>query len=381
MDCGSQVPDQLWTIAQAQFDHNPYSSITFAMVDRLNGSEQEETVEEAFVESLADDPGNILTKRLHANGYLLLRGCFDPDMVTPLHDLILATLREMKWIDGADEERRAVQGVELSDLDDEHRRAIARIYRLEALHSFVRHPDVRSRMSALLGTDDILLHPNIVPRVVFPKSGIEIRPSNQHQDHTAFQGTRAALTCWLPLHECTTADGVVAVAVGSHTKGRYLFGPAPGGGIEIQAPSDLTWHVGDVARGDALFFFATTLHRTVPNSSTRLRLSLDFRYQAACEPACAPYFCDHAIVVDEPWGEVCRHFEEPTILSSILTAPANICDYDISFLEQREAIALHQGEVGDQGVKIELENIRSRGTSPEVRQKAAALLEKLNFGG
>ncbi|MGO7807200.1 phytanoyl-CoA dioxygenase family protein [Rhizobium ruizarguesonis] len=335
-------------------------------------------MEEAFIESRADDPRSVLTRRLHESGYLMLRGCFDPNQVASLHDSIMSILKELKWTAADKAERRAADGLNLSDRDDEHRRAIARIYRLESLHAFVRHPDVRSRMTKLLGTNDLLLHPNIVPRVVFPKIGSVTGPSNRHQDHTAFQGARSAITCWLPLHDCTPADGVVAVAVGSHTKGRYLFGPAPDGGIEIQCPPDLIWHAGDFKRGDALFFLATTLHRTVPNSSEKLRLSLDFRYQAASEPACAPYFCDHAIVVDEPWREVCRHFGDRTILSSICTLPPDICDYDITFLQQREAIAIRQGRAGDQGVKAELENIRTRGTSSVVRKEAASLLEALN---
>merc|ERR1719361_1196276 len=42
--------------------------------------------------------------------------------------------------------------------------------------------------------------------------------------------------------------------------------------------------------GDALFFSSSTVHCGVPNTSDQVRMSLDFRFQAAGQPSVRPFF-------------------------------------------------------------------------------------------
>lgn len=333
---------------------------------------------ERFIESSLNHSTTALRQRLDEYGYLFIRECLDRRSIRTLEDKVLSILSGAGWLDGAPRLRTPKAAFRLTDRDDAYQQVLARLYRIEEMHAFVRAPAVRRVMAALLGTDDLLLHPNIVPRVIPPShttSGENL--PNQHQDYTAFQGSPRALTCWAPLHNCALQDGTVSVAVRSHVDGIYPFGPSPNGGIEVQFPPSTEWHQGDFSSGDLLIFWATTLHKTLRNKGGHLRLSLDFRYQSASEAACEPYFCDHAVVVRELWTNICRDFSDPALLNSILTPPRNVCDYDLSFLRRREQLALHHGRMGDRRILRELENMRSRGTSPAVRLDADALIRAL----
>jgi ectoine hydroxylase-related dioxygenase (phytanoyl-CoA dioxygenase family) len=58
------------------------------------------------------------------------------------------------------------------------------------------------------------------------------------------------------------------------------------GGLGIDTSElGLPWHTDDMAAGDALIFHSHTVHRALPNiTESRLRFSVDYRYQGVSQP-------------------------------------------------------------------------------------------------
>jgi hypothetical protein len=46
----------------------------------------------------------------------------------------------------------------------------------------------------------------------------------------------------------------------------------------------LTWRAGNFQLGDVIIFHSLTVHRSLPNASDRLRISVDYRFQREGEP-------------------------------------------------------------------------------------------------
>ena len=84
--------------------------------------------------------------------------------------------------------------------------------------------------------------------------------------------------------------GGLSVLSGSHRAGVYPVKSALGaGGLGIDtAPLEadgLYWVGGDYEIGDALFFHSHAVHKAMPNqTSDRIRLSVDYRYQGVSKP-------------------------------------------------------------------------------------------------
>ena len=129
----------------------------------------------------------------------------------------------------------------------------------------------------------------------FPENTKYTTPS--HQDYIHIRGTEETYTAWIPLGPCPTELGGLSVLSGSHRDGIYPVQPAFGaGGLGIDtAPLEangLYWVSGDYEVGDALFFHSHAVHKALPNqTSDRIRLSVDYRYQGPRNPSQKDRYC------------------------------------------------------------------------------------------
>lgn len=123
------------------------------------------------------------------------------------------------------------------------------------------------------------------------------------------RGTHDLYTAWIPLGDVPFALGPLAILENSHNlKGLInTYGQLDvdrdrdnnpyGGGwvsknpVEVQGWFGGRWLTTEFQAGDVLIFTMFTLHCSLDNTSNRLRLSTDSRYQLASEP------------VDERWME------------------------------------------------------------------------------
>jgi 1-deoxypentalenic acid 11beta-hydroxylase len=121
----------------------------------------------------------------------------------------------------------------------------------------------------------------------------ELYASPPHQDHFFVGPNDDFRTVWIPLMEIDDSVGGLAVARGSHLGGlrdhvetenvSYILKGRKQKGVPIDIIEE-EWVTADYKPGDVLIFHCHTLHRGLPNSSDKVRLSLDVRCQPSRRP-------------------------------------------------------------------------------------------------
>ena len=229
---------------------------------------------------LLGDP-EALRARFGQDGYLFLRGVVDDDAVAALHEQVSGVCAAHGWFRPGTDPKKGVTAVEpCVEGEDRYFAVYDDVQRLEAFHALPHHPSVHRVMAALLG-DTAFPHPLSIARLVFP--GNESWTTPPHQDFPNNQGTPELYACWVPLADCPVELGSLSIMAGSHKRGMAPLEFSLGAGNR-QARVDerfdgLGWVGGDFARGDAVVFHSLTLHRALPNTTDRMRLSVDYRFQ------------------------------------------------------------------------------------------------------
>ncbi len=244
---------------------------------------------------LLDDP-EALRRRFSDDGYVLLRGVVDPELLLEARRAISGICEAHGWFQPGTDPMDAICRVEPRV---EGERLFFEVYdeiqKLEALHAVPHDPAVARPMIALLD-ETAFPHPLSIARLSFPDN--EEWSTPPHQDFPNNQGTEELYACWMPLGDCPVALGGLSVLRGSHRLGIAPLEAALGPGHRQAKLDDrhaqLEWVGGDFRLGDAIIFHSLTVHRSLPNSTDRLRLSVDYRFQregdALTEGCLQPHF-------------------------------------------------------------------------------------------
>jgi hypothetical protein len=237
-----------------------------------------------FVESqdAIDDTG-LLQQRLENDGYLFFRNLIDKEPLEQLLSDILFICENHGWLlpGSQPQERRgrtdAYEGYfEFTDVYRD-------MQKLETFHQLAHHPKVISTLTSVFG-GDVFPHPRNIARVTLPGSAKMTTPS--HQDYVFIQGSQNFHTAWFPLTDCPRELGGLIVARGTHRSGILPTQEAEGtGGLcTVIDEENQEWHSSDFQLGDMIMFHSLTVHKAWPNVTDELlRVSCDFRYQAAAE--------------------------------------------------------------------------------------------------
>ena len=102
-------------------------------------------------------------------------------------------------------------------------------------------------------------------------------PTPPHQDAN-YLPDPALWIAWIPLDDCPLDRGPLAVVPGSHEGGLRPHEGATLDEREAESRAGDRWVAAALQPGDALFFSALTLHRSLDNRTERLRLSVDLRF-------------------------------------------------------------------------------------------------------
>jgi len=254
----------------------------------------------------ADQAG--LRRRLAADGYLFFRRLLRPADVQAAHDSVHAELSLGGWISPARNHTgpRRATGVRDALADPSFQAALAS----RGLNRLAYLPALRGPVRLILGAG-AFCYPVKVLRVVYPeRRGAVTRSRYVHQDF-GISGVQDMLTTWLPLMDISPQLGGLALLPGSHLgppqRPRLLPADGPG------------WATTDFQPGDVLLFHCLTAHAALPNHADRIRISADFRWQAADQPAPAelvlrpaadgqsrrggPVELYSALLAAEPWWE------------------------------------------------------------------------------
>lgn len=129
-------------------------------------------------------------------------------------------------------------------------------------------------------------------RYSLPSDAAHVTPA--HQDYFFIRANDRFRTLWMPLMDIDEKVGGLVVAAGSHKGGMrehverddvfsYVLKGRKQKGVALEeiAPP---WLTTDYHAGDLLIFHNLTLHWALPNTSDRVRLSIDTRAQPASTP-------------------------------------------------------------------------------------------------
>lgn len=221
-----------------------------------------------------------LRRRIEEEGYLFLASLVPKADADEVYRAIMRICREEGWADA--------QNLALGEPRLEGREGWWEVYDrvqcLEEFHALAHHSNILRVIEAIV-QEPALVHPRNIARITFPATAHYTTPP--HQDYPLIQGTPDTYTVWIPLCDCPIELGGLAVLPGSHKAGLLPVHRASGpGGLSVDTSRwGDSWLAQDMRAGDALIFHSYTVHRALVNvSQRRLRVSADYRYQAASQP-------------------------------------------------------------------------------------------------
>lgn len=225
-------------------------------------------------------------------GYQVLRGLIDPAVVGEVREFLeselSASVRMIRraldvdeTVDVATVARQAVENGRFRELDFETQQLLSGHFALNTrlsnrLWPISRQPGVRAVLAAVFQDDRLFMHMPPAARWVLPGYGQSGVPA--HQDVSYNQHMSDFVTLWIPLVQTDDECGGVAVFAGSHEARErpteksdrfWLASVGTDGCPRVHEP---------MAPGDALLLNRWIVHESMPNRSTRMRLSIDYRF-------------------------------------------------------------------------------------------------------
>ena len=236
---------------------------------------------------------SLLRQRMQAEGYLFFSRLFEPERAEKVKQDILSILRQHCIIedDGA---RDPMWSGGPQPTEAEYMAVYDRIVRLDSFQQLARSAEIIAVLETLC-EEPVQVWEQQLIRLVYPDpEAVSAQGVGAHQDGDPKLGYRASrfYTCWIALMDVDSTIGGLAVAPGSHCMGLLeSTGKVASSARETDAVAygldaeQLASATADYAPGSAVVFISRMAHRGLPNHSERIRLSCDFRYQAASDTA------------------------------------------------------------------------------------------------
>jgi hypothetical protein len=233
----------------------------------------------------AGDPTR-LKALLAEHGYLLLRGALNRDLVQRVRDDLIAVLHDCNIL-----ESPAVPPIWSGGpppTEEEYMAYYERAVQLDSFNRLAESAEVRAVMEAIYDGPVQVWEQRLLRIIPPDPDGAAPLGVGAHQDGSPQLGylTQDFCTAWVPLTDIDDRLGGLAVVPGSHRGGvRAQTGSASSSlrtakTQTFEAPSaGEQWVTTTYRPGDLVVFASMTLHKGQPNTSDRLRLSCDFRYQ------------------------------------------------------------------------------------------------------
>ena len=248
------------------------------------------------------------------------------------------------------------------------------LYSLPAFHALQHRSELSDLIGRLLAAP-AMPQPRVIARVMFPKRVAHTTPA--HQDFVPVQGAADTITAWIPLSDLAPEMGGLEIAAGSHRKGVFDFVPALGAsGTEIPDPLHGAWVGGTFQQGDVLFFHSMTVHRGAPATGTRLRLSVDFRFQRRADPIAPGSLRPHDPEVS--WEQIYEGWAPGQHQYYWRDWDLAIAEFDTQYNEKRDAMAFEVAAKGGTEARATLQRIVARDRDPAKKRKAEEALAALD---
>ena len=216
--------------------------------------------------------------QLRKHGCLLVRDLVPRQDIEELLAQVTTILNTAGWLQPGTNptERIANPAAACGDPDPAYKSVYEQVFNLPAFHVFAHHPALQRVMHQLSGPA-LLIHPKPVARLVFPNNDRFVIKA--HQDHHSIGGDSESFTAWTPLHDCPVELGPLQFLDASHLHGLQPTDPETGHVLTQRAQGG-AWLGGPIHAGDVLFFHSLAVHNATSNSTNRLRISVDCRFQS-----------------------------------------------------------------------------------------------------
>lgn len=229
-----------------------------------------------------------LRQRFDEDSYLYFRRLIHADRIASLRQRMLGILADAGWVRRRPFFMRGFVVVPpCREGDEDYFRVYDEVQKLEEFHTLAHDDRLMEVMRDVVG-ETAFPHPLKIARLAFPDHADVSTPP--HQDYPNNQGSPLLTAAWIPVGECPTELGGLAILRGSHHHGLLELDSHLGAGNrKAVVPAELLercrWVTTDYSAGDVLVFKALTVHAALHNASEFfMRLSVDFRYQPEGEP-------------------------------------------------------------------------------------------------
>jgi len=233
----------------------------------------------------------------HEQGYLPLPNLLSPTDLQPLIAELEAVVdrkareahaegRLRNLHEGAPFDRRLAKiAQEIDDPTDLWRAVHGKHHKTAGMFAVLTHPALLDVVESLIGPE-ILAHPQYNLRAKLPHQEATVVPWHQDLGYLRPDADETLIVnFWLPLVDAPMETGALQVIPRSHRWGRI---PHEMIGSYLGIPeSALPSHEivdGPTPLGGALLLQEKTVHRSIPNTSDRVRWSLDLRYSDPARP-------------------------------------------------------------------------------------------------
>jgi len=322
--------------------------------------------------------GDELRQRMARDGYLFVRGAVPAEVLEEMRLSWLELLRDAGCVDASaplDEGLADLSGFRVEPADD-YMNVLVELYRKPTFQAIQHHPDLVGLVERMVG-ETVLPHPRVIARYIFPEKTEFTTPP--HQDWIPIQGTAETYTVWIPFADMPLSMGGLQICAGSHKNGIYKFRPALGaGGLEISDELPDNWCYNPLQQGDVILFHSLTVHKGMPCTGKRLRLSMDARYQGISQPvspgSLEPHCCEIA-----SWEQLYADWPDDTKPYRYYWKKYDLKlnDYDVSYHVLRDDLAFEMAEAGDVRAYSTLQRIVARDKDENKCERAELLMKQL----
>ncbi len=167
---------------------------------------------------------------------------------------------------------------------DLYRKCAALCQQLPAVHRLGTEPDIISFVQNKLGLGlptinlkPVLFfsHPRLAKHTFYWKA-------EAHQDWSGMRGSLNGVVAWLPVRPLTPDMGYLEVSPSSHLWG-FQKHEEDGPGYRAVTKDDFGFVPVPMNLGDILFFNTFTMHRSGENTSDKIRVAVNFRFDDVTE--------------------------------------------------------------------------------------------------
>ena len=222
-----------------------------------------------------DDPADI-RRSFDENGYLLIRGVLNRDLVLGAKAEITGALRAQGFVREDSTDPIVLPGTTAIEVDGDP------LHSLKSPEELMASPELQQAVDLAYGEKGYIAR-SLGIRYSMPTDAAYLTPA--HQDYFYIRETDEFRMIWIPLMDMDIVHGGLTIASGSHKHGLKEHVEAAGVysySLKGRTQKGLTpdnvhgvWTSSPFEVGDLLMFHSCVVHRALPNTSDLVRLSLN----------------------------------------------------------------------------------------------------------